>query len=198
MRTLSFILALIPALFITAGAAEYNIDISMENLVRFISDAPLDDFDGVTDQIDGYVFWEGSGLPVDGTDQETSELYFEVKLATLDTGIGLRNRHMRDNYLETDQYPYAVFKARLTEISQMSDTLYSAVADGHMTIHGKENPLRVTTTIIPRKEGFRVKCNFEVNLKDYDIKVPKFMFLKINEIIRLELDFYLKLRVEGE
>jgi polyisoprenoid-binding protein YceI len=198
MRRSCTIIALISALFSSASTAEYNIDTSKDNLVRFISDAPLEDFDGVTDQIDGYVFWEGDVLPEDMSGLESSELYFEVKLATLDTGIGLRNRHMRDNYLETDKYPYASFKARLNEIRQLSDTLYSAIAAGQMSIHGNENPLRVTTTIIPHDKGFRIKCNFEVNLDDFDIEVPKFMFLKISEIIRLELDFYLSLRTDGK
>jgi polyisoprenoid-binding protein YceI len=175
-----------------ASAAEYNVDRSQENLVRFISDAPLEDFDGVTDQIDGYVYWDGEELPEDESRLASSELHLEVKLETLDTGIGLRNRHMRDNYLETDEFPFAVYAARLTGFEKLSDTLYSAIAEGMMKIHGVERPIQVTTTLIPYNEGFRVSCDFEVNLKDYRIKIPKFMFLKIDEIIRLELNFYLK------
>ncbi|MBK9304990.1 MAG: YceI family protein [bacterium] len=34
----------------------------------------------------------------------------DVDLAALDTGIGLRNRHMRENHLETDRFPQAVFR----------------------------------------------------------------------------------------
>ena len=43
--------------FLVAG--EYHVDKERENQVKFISDAPLEDFEGVTDKIDGYIFWEG-------------------------------------------------------------------------------------------------------------------------------------------
>ena len=38
----------------------------------------------------------------------------------------------------------------------------------------------------------RVRCAFSVLLTDHGIKIPKLMFMKIDEEIRLELDFYLE------
>ncbi len=172
-----------------AIGAEYHVDRNQENVVRFISDAPLEDFDGVTDHIDGYVFWEGDNIPSDAAGLESSQLHLEVRLESLDTGIGLRNRHMREDYLETDKFPYAIYTARLTEVKRLSDTLLTATAEGKIRIHGEEKPLQVTASLVPEANGYRVRCNFEVNLKDFKIKIPKFMFLKIGEIIRLELDF---------
>ena len=82
-----------------------------DNLVRFISQAPIEDFDGVTDRIDGYVLLDGLRFESSAGGPET-EFYLEVELASLDTGIGLRNRHMRENYLEVEEYPYATFSCR--------------------------------------------------------------------------------------
>lgn len=175
-----------------AGATEYNVDRSRDNLVRFISDAPLEDFDGVTDKIDGYVLWDGPGFPPDSNALKSSELYFEVELNGLDTGIGLRNRHMRENYLETDKFPYTHFTARLTDSDRVSDSSFAVTADGSFYIHGHSRPLVLTVDIFPDDTSIRVSCRFEVNLKDYDIDVPSLMFLKIDEIIKVELDFYLK------
>ncbi len=70
-------------------AAEYQVDKSQKNLVKFISDAPMEDFEGVTDKIDGYLFFEGDNL------LQGSEMYFEVDLNSLDTGIGLRLQKAR-------------------------------------------------------------------------------------------------------
>jgi len=173
-------------------AAEYHVDQSRANLVKFISDAPLDDFEGVTRKIDGYIHWEGSDQPPDQTRMQTSELYFEVDLASLDTGIGLRNRHMRENYLETDKYPFAQYRARLTQLTRVSDTLYTCSAEGTMTIHGVEKPMASTANVVASGAGLRVITDFEVNLNDFRIKIPKIMFLKLSEIIKLELDFYMK------
>ncbi len=37
----------------------------------------------------------------------------------------------------------------------------------------------------------RIQARFQVKLPDYKIKIPRIMFFKLSEIIRLELDFYL-------
>lgn len=184
----------VAALFLTiaTGAAEYQVDRSAKNSVVFISDAPLEDFEGVTDRIDGYVKWDGEAFPPDQTKLPASELYFEVELGSLDTGIGLRNRHMREDYLETEKYPYAQFTAHLTEAKRISDTLYSTTAVGKFKIHGEEREMSIPTTIISKSGAVRVLCDFDIKLTDFKIKIPKLMFMKLNELIKLKLDFYLK------
>jgi|WetSurMetagenome_2_1015567.scaffolds.fasta_scaffold37999_2 polyisoprenoid-binding protein YceI len=173
-------------------AAEYHVDRSAKNVVKFISEAPLEEFDGVTDKIDGYLRWTGDQIPPDQTNWQSCELYFEVELNGLDTGIGLRNRHMRDDFLETDKFPYASFKGHLKDLQKTSDTLYTAVAEGTFNVHGVDKPLNVNATVIPSPAGLRVQCNFEVKLPDYNIKIPKLLFMKVNEVIRLQVDYYLK------
>src|SRR5438093_4856121 len=55
-------------------------------------------FDAKTTALSGSVTPSASGSPAfDGT--------LAVDLRTLDTGIGLRNEHLRENYLEVDKGP---------------------------------------------------------------------------------------------
>ena len=172
-------------------AGEYQVDKTQENLVKFISDAPLEDFEGVTDKIDGYIFWEGDNL------LKNSEVYFEVDLNSLDTGIGLRNRHMRENYLHTDKHPFTHFSGKLTSAEQRDNGVYQVGVDGTMFIHGVEKPVAVDGQMIPAENGFRIQTRFTVALSDYDIEIPQLMFMKIDENMRLELDFFVK-KIEKE
>jgi polyisoprenoid-binding protein YceI len=190
MKNILFSLLLLFVLGVSSNAVEYQVDRTARNTVTFISHAPLEQFEGVTDRIDGYIFWEGDHVPPDQTQWPSCKLYFEVELNGLDTGIGLRNRDMREEYLETDKYPYARFNARLKDLRKVSDALYAAEAVGTFTIHGVDRPVSTTANVIPTASGFRVQCNFEVTLPDYKIKVPKLMFLKLNELIKLQVDFY--------
>ena len=167
-------------------ATEFHVDKSRQNLVKFISDAPVEDIEGVTGNIDGYLFWEDSDT------LGTSEIYFEVDLSTVDTGIGLRNRHMRENYLEIDKYPMTYFKGKLIRKTHEQSGILSVTAEGVMFIHGIEQKKSIQANLIPEEGGFHIETNFSVALPDYDIEVPQLMFLKINENIQLELDFYLK------
>ncbi len=185
---MKFILFLIIAvIMINAGwGAEYQVDKAQKNLVKFISDAPMEDFEGITDKIDGYIFWEGEDL------LNKSEMYFEVDLSSLDTGIGLRNRHMRENYLETEKFPFTHFTGHLTSADKLAEGEYQVTAQGTMFIHGVEKNLTVEGKIVSIPEGYQIQAKFITPLSDYNIEIPQLMFFKIDENMRLELDFYVK------
>ncbi len=178
-------------IWINATAGEYHVDKSQANLVKFISDAPMEDFEGVTDKIDGYLFWNEEDTLA------TGEIYMEVDLNSVDTGIGLRNRHMRENYLETDRFPITYFKGKIIRMSNEPDGSTRLVADGVMFIHGIEKEKSVEAFLHPEGDGFKIMANFSIALPDYQIEVPQLMFLKINENIALELEFYVK-EITGE
>lgn len=167
-------------------SGEYHVDRDKNNRVKFVSDAPIEDFEGITDQIDGYLYWANSDVT------KNSEMYFEVDLNALDTGIGLRNRHMRENYLETDQYPITHFKGKIISTSALDDTLMAVRAEGNIFIHGIEKSLEVTGQLIKKTDGYRIKTSFNVKLSDFEIEIPSIMFYKIDENMDLQLDFYVK------
>ncbi len=171
----------------SATSQEFHVDRDADNEVRFISRTPLDEFDGVTDRIDGYVLLDGPRLQ-EGAPQE-SQLYLEVDLGSLDTGIGLRNRQMRDHYLEVEKFPYAFLEATIDRVEAEDDGVFHVTAQGVLNIHGVEREVNIPCDVSDRGEGYRVRCTFNVLLSDFDIEIPKIMFLKLADEIRLELDF---------
>lgn len=190
MKRHRFTLLLIAAFCMSTLAAvgqktEYHVDRSSKNLVKFISDAPVEDFEGTTNKIDGYLSHEGAEITTG------SDLYFEVDLRTLDTGIGLRNRHMREDYLHTDKYPYAKFSGKIIEAVPSGDKTKVKVK-GSMDIHGVKRGMEVSGTLSPSGDKLRISTKFDVKLTDHKIEVPQFMFMKIDENMDLVLDFTLK------
>jgi polyisoprenoid-binding protein YceI len=162
---------------------EYRVLVDGRNTVTFSSKATIESFSGTTNKIDGYVVWDGAD-PL-----HNNELYFEVPLETLDTGIGLRNRHMRENYLQTEKYPLAKYQGKLVKFETINDSTYSVSVEGKMTLHGVENGVALNGTVIVKEERLRVTAPFQIKLADYRIKVPQFMFLKINEVLDMVVDF---------
>jgi polyisoprenoid-binding protein YceI len=169
---------------------ECHVDTTRANHVTFVSDAPIEDFEGTTDRIDGYVYWEGDAL-IAGDTYAQSEFYFEVLLDALDTGIGLRNRHMRDNYLHTRDHPYATFDGTIQRVDSLTDSTWRIQAHGTLSIHGVDRPYDIECTVTPEGSGFRLHSAFEVRLPDFDIEVPSLMFMKISEVIQIELHVYM-------
>lgn len=178
---ISFLLVVFAA---SAIAAEYYVDKSKkENLVKFTSKMQIEDFDGTTSKIDGY-FKHGEKL-------EGGEVYFEVDLNSVTTGMGLRDRHMRDNYLHTAKYPKTSYKGTISQVTDKG-SYYEVVIDGNMNLHGVYKAKQVKGTLTKGENSLRVKTNFWVKLPDYKIEIPQLMFAKINENIELNLDFFLK------
>ena len=165
---------------------EYHVDKSKENLVKFISDAPLEDFEGITDYIDGYMYLKSLN------DLSGSKLYFEVDLTTLDTGIDLRNRHMRENYLETDKYQFTFFEGMIDKLTEKAHGNYAVEVSGKLFIHGVTKDIKVTGSLKPINNGFFVESDFTVALSDYKVDIPQLMFMKIDENMKLQVKFYLE------
>jgi polyisoprenoid-binding protein YceI len=178
-------------------AQSFQMDLARENQVTFISKAPLEDFQGVTHRMDGFVYLEGEGLE-GATDLNASRFHFEVDLASLDTGIGLRNRHMRDRFLETDRFPFATFTGRVLSLEAVASRGFRATAAGDLSIHGVARRREIECGIdqeddSPGRRGknLRVRCSFTVALADHDIPIPRLLFMRISEEVELELDFHL-------
>ncbi len=168
------------------GGGELHVDREAPNRARFTASFMGETFDGSTSRIDGYVFWTGTdprtGLPMG------SAVYFEVDLNALDTGIGLRNRHMRENHLETDKHPYAFFKGKIARLARQGDTDALVVVEGTLTVHGKERPLAVTGRVAVSEGRYRLTASFPLDIRDFGIRVPSLMGAKVSPRMDLDLD----------
>ncbi len=171
-------------------AEEWHVDLEKPRVAKFISRAPLEEFEGVTDAIDGYLYWEGDSLFAN------NEFYFEVLLNTLDTGIGLRNRHMREKYLETDRWPVASYRGQIDSVRVMDSAgvrVMKVRTRGKFAVHGVERPLTVQAKLVQvAPETFRVTAAFQIELPDFNIEIPRIMFFKLSKVIRIEVMFHLK------
>ena len=151
-----------------------------ENLAKFDSHAPLESFDGKTREVGGEIECDLQNL------DNLVLIRIEVDLASLDTGIKLRNRHMRKNHLETKKYPKAVFTGdRVLESSKTSlatgETVTFTVS-GHMELHGVTREMTATVeATLNQERNLEIVSRFDILLSDYKIKRPKFLMLKLDD-----------------
>jgi polyisoprenoid-binding protein YceI len=172
-----------------AGSAqELHVDRQAANRVVFTSRSSLSEFQGVTDRIDGSIRLDAPALgPATGSGD--THVYLEVDLASLATGIGLRDRHMRDKYLEVGRFPLATFEGRIVRSEPGPGSTYRVAAQGKLSVHGVSRDRELTCRVEPRATGYRALCDFQILLTDHDIQIPSVMFVKVANQIGLELDF---------
>ena len=169
-------------------AEEWNVKKSDANLVKFTSSTMVLDFDGITNNIDGYIYWDGDKLF-----SGHNELYFEVDINSIETGSGKRDRDMREDVLETNKWQTTYFKGKIISSKSLGNDKYDIRATGKMFIHGIEKQKEINAQISFKKEVMNVSADFSVLLKDYKIKAPSLLaFIKVAEEIKLHLNFNLE------
>lgn len=172
-----------------------------KNVVEFTSDAPMEKIVGKTSDITGTLELNLDDL------LSTTVGTFIVDLKTLDTGIAMRNGHMRENYLETGQFPNATFTlARFISADKSSlapGETVKAVAEGEFKIHGIGKPYQIPVKLYYAQsdkstEGrlggskgnlLSVSAEFTVKLADHQIKRPELLFMKLAEEQKIEVNF---------
>lgn len=163
------------------------------NLVMFESNAPLEKVVGRTSEVAGTVTLN----PEDLSAAISGELVAE--LSTMDTGLQLRNQHMRENHLNTAEYPTATFEvtgidARSAASLPVGEPLPLAVT-GNLSLRGitKEYTADavLTFTLTGDKPALIGEAHFEVTLEDHEIPRPKYLFMKLAEVQEVSVRFYM-------
>jgi polyisoprenoid-binding protein YceI len=142
-------------------------------------------FDAKTTALSGSVTAGASGSQAfDGT--------LVVDLRTLDTGIGLRNEHLRENYLEVGKGP-GFDAATLSEIDL--DKFNPDAPEGKgsftglLTLHGVTKPVTGVVDVRQAGAGLRVKASFPVDLATYSIRKPRYLGIGVKDIVQVEVAF---------
>ncbi|HEU4364437.1 MAG TPA: YceI family protein [Candidatus Krumholzibacteria bacterium] len=162
------------------SAAEFVVKAGAPNKVVFTSKAATETFDGKTDRMSGSIVVDPASVG------DSVAVRIVVDLASLDTGIGKRNQHMRENHLETDKYPSAVFEGASVRGPSGAALVPGATVvfdvEGTFTLHGVAKRMRVTVHVTARDARTLVfETSFPVTLADHAISRPKFLFLKLGE-----------------
>jgi polyisoprenoid-binding protein YceI len=183
----SIILIIALVLFsLNAFASEFHVDKSQKRQMQFFSKMTLEDFDGKTEKIDGFLNDNQTGLL-------NSNFYFEVDMNSIKTyigsaNIGLMDRHMYDMYLHTKKYPKSAFKGTITAVNGND-----VIAEGDFNLHGTVKKVKFNGTVVSDGNGgYSVKVKFAVKMPDYKIETPSYMLAKVNEKIDIVVEFMLK------
>jgi polyisoprenoid-binding protein YceI len=101
-----------------------------------------------------------------------------IDLATIDTGIGLRNQHLRENYLEVAKGE-GYNKAVLSEIqlAEASGESFDGATPftGTLLLHGVKRPVAGTAEIHSEGMSRRVRAEFPVELSEWAVKTPEYL-----------------------
>jgi hypothetical protein len=117
-----------------------------------------------------------------------------VDLGTLDTGIGLRNEHLRSNYLEVGRGE-GFGQAVLTDIhvGDVDPSTFEGRTSftGEFRLHGARNQVKGQADI--RRDGLaiRVEASFPVTLAEYGIAKPQYLGVGVRTEVQVKVSLVL-------
>lgn len=159
--------------------------------VQFLSDAPLETTTGVTSLVSGE-------LTVDPANLAAARGRIAVQIASIRTGIDLRDEHLRSPmWLDATQFPQAALEITAVEgaTALRPDQAQHVRIRGHFTLHGHTHDIVAEAQVrfVPATDATRAahvdgdalrgQATFSIRLSDYGVSIPSVVQLKVaNEI----------------
>jgi polyisoprenoid-binding protein YceI len=164
--------------FDVVASGEQNFSFSDQrgrNQATFFSTTPLEDINGLSNDVNGSVTFDvGDLTTLRGT--------ISLSTTSLKTGIDLRDEHLRSaNWLDADSYPEITFAIKsVSNIESVESNKLTAKVTGDFTAHGvtKEITADVTMSYLDESEQTQkrapgdllgVQATFNITLSEYDI-----------------------------
>ena len=116
-----------------------------------------------------------------------------VDLATFDTGIDLRDSHLRNNYLEVARGPdfqqavlsSIVLDDALPDGGGRHETAFSAT----LSLHGVQSTIAGEVELRRRDGRMQVEATFSVSLEAFDIPPPRYLGVGVRDTVEITVSF---------
>ena len=115
-----------------------------------------------------------------------------VDLHTVDTGIDLRNEHLREKYLEVDKgagYDQAVLSDVVLQGLKTDAPAGKGSFTASLMLHGVKKTVTGPVEIHQAGTGWRVRASFPVNLPDYNIDKPRYLGVGVKDTVQVSVTF---------
>ena len=142
-------------------------------------------FEASTSSLEGTLTLAGSSpLSLEGA--------LSLKLETIDTGIALRDRHLKENYLEVSKGP-DFDTAVLSEIVLVdaNDEGFQGRTGfrGTLLLHGVSRPIVGEGKIAGRSAALRAEATFTLSLVEFGIVPPVYMGVGVGNKVLVKVAF---------
>ena len=108
-----------------------------------------------------------------------------VELQTLETGIAMRDRHMKNNYLEVEKGP--TFSTASFDDIRVEKLDGKTVFSGILTLHGQRKKVSGAAELQQRDGRIRVQAQFALKVSDFEIAKPSYLGVGVRDEIHIKV-----------
>ena len=108
-----------------------------------------------------------------------------VDLQTLETGIAVRDRHMRENYLEVEKGPeFAVATFDQIRIEKLAG---KSTFKGTLLLHGQRQEVTGVADLQQKDGRIRVQAQFPIRVSAFQIPKPTYLGVGVRDEIQIKV-----------
>lgn len=134
----------------------------------------------------GFLSIEGKTEEITLEDDGTA-LTFTVPMDTVETGMGLRDSHMRKKFVQTDQFPNVTLVVQRDQVEWPSGATTKGTLTAAFTAHGVTKDVEVAYTVKEIKTGLRITAEFPFNTSEHGIEIPSYKLVEVDPAMRAEV-----------
>lgn len=122
-----------------------------------------------------------------------------VDMTKFETGIGMRDRHMKDTYLEVEKFKTA--KLTLKDIKVPKAVIEGGgevKCKGNLDLHGKQQDVDVVMNLEKKDANLGATSKFTIKLSDFAIAVPKYAGITVADEVTVTTETKIPARALAE
>ena len=156
---------------------------------QFYTDKGVTKFDGSKAAFEPIKATNNNSVSI--IDSKTGQIAAVILISQFEFRLGLMQEHFNENYLESNVYPKSTFEGKIKDFNvlNLTETVMTHEITGNLTIKGVAKKIKTIAEISKVDNQIKIKSNFAVFLSDFGIKVPKIVFKKIDEEVKISLNF---------
>ena len=165
--------------------------VCVQNIIaqKFYTDKGLTKFDGSKAAFEPIK--ANNNKTVSIIDSDSGQIAAVILISEFDFRLGLMQEHFNENYLESNIYPKSTFEGQIINfnLNELNGDFKEYEIEGVLMIKGVNNEIITNAKIRKLDEKIELISGFSVMLSDYNVKIPKIVFKKIDEEVKINLNF---------
>ena len=172
-------LVLISGLIIFTGSLFAQKFITKNGFIQFYSETPMETIQADNHSVNA------------AYDHESGMFVFKVLMKSFEFEKALMQEHFNENYVESDQFPNAIFKGQIVNNSDVDLSNSAEIAvkvKGDLKIHGVTKTVEEEGVMKIDGDMIHTTATFILKPADFDIKIPGAVVKNIAEEIEVRVD----------
>lgn len=147
--------------------------------IKFYSETPMETIEANNRQVNS------------AYNHDDGAIVFKILMKSFEFEKALMQEHFNENYVESDEFPNALFQGNIINNSDIDLAIFGEVevkVKGRITIHGITKDIEAMALMDIQKDKINAHAKMTIDPSDFDIKIPGAVIKNIAKEIEVSIN----------